>query len=197
MIVQISSGLGPVECELAVGKLFELLQNEYDDIEMIDSHKSRFSDGYTSIRFTTKHDLSFLEGSIQWICKSPVRPNHKRKNWFVDVIIIPELESICTDGDIIFEKFHSGGKGGQHVNKVESGVRLIHKPTGITVTSTDERSQFMNKKIAMKKLQGILEGKEQDARDSQINAAWQEHNQIVRGNPTRIYEGMAFKLRKS
>lgn len=49
----------------------------------------------------------------------------------------------------------------------------------------------------MKKLQGILEGKEQDARDSQINAAWQEHNQIVRGNPTRIYEGTDFKLRKS
>lgn len=90
MIIQISSGQGPAECELAVCKLFEALTKEYPDIKEISSHKSRFSDCYTSIMFETEDDLSNLEGTIQWICQSPFRPNHKRKNWFVDVSIIPE-----------------------------------------------------------------------------------------------------------
>lgn len=105
-------------------------------------------------------DLSELEGSIQWICRSPFRPNHKRKNWFVDVSVIPEVENVCKEQEIRFERFHSGGKGGQNVNKVETGVRLIHIPTGITVTSTSERSQWANKKDALNKLNVILEQKE-------------------------------------
>ena len=86
---------------------------------------------------------------MQWICRSPIRPNHRHKNWFVDVSIIPEPEEISMEQNIRFERFHCGGNGGQNVNKVETGVRLIHLPTGITVTSTAERSQFLNRKDAM------------------------------------------------
>lgn len=193
MIIQLSSGQGPVECEIAVEKLFQVLQKEFPDIEELSSHKSKWGDGNTSILFSTEADLSFLEGSIQWICKSPVRPNHKRKNWFVDVSVIPEVENICKEQEIKFERFHCGGKGGQNVNKVETGVRLIHIPTGITVTSTSERSQFMNKKDALNKLNIILQEKEMDEKKKQINNAWMEHNSIVRGNPVRVYTGMEFK----
>lgn len=143
--------------------------------------------------FSTDEDLSALEGTIQWICESPFRPHHKRKNWFVDVSIIPEQEIICQDNNIRFERFHCGGKGGQNVNKVETGVRLVHIPTGITVTSTAERSQLLNKKDSLEKLAAILKSKQSEQAQLQINSAWREHNKIVRGNPVRTYKGQAFQ----
>lgn len=193
MIVQISSGQGPAECELAVVKFFNSLKSEYKDIELIQKHDAKTPGYCTYIMFSTDEDLSALEGAIQWICESPFRPHHKRKNWFVDVSIIPEQEIICQDNNIRFERFHCGGKGGQNVNKVETGVRLVHIPTGITVTSTAERSQLLNKKDALEKLAIILKSKQSEQVQLQINSAWQEHNKIVRGNPVRTYKGQAFQ----
>ena len=192
MILQISSGQGPAECELCVKKLYDSLKKEYDDLEVISQHPSKTNGCYTSIMFKTDKDLSKLEGTVQWICQSPFRPEHKRKNWFVDVSIIPEVTEICMDQNIRFERFHSGGNGGQNVNKVETGVRLTHIPTGITVTSTAERTQQLNRKDALQKLNAILAAKEKENKAKQINDAWREHTRIIRGNPVRVYRGMAF-----
>lgn len=197
MTVQISAGLGPSECQLAVAKLFEALQKEYGGLEKISESEGDKKGCYDSIRFRTEHDLSRLEGTVLWICKSPFRRNHKRKNWYVDVSVIPEKGAVDTEKEYRIEKFHCGGRGGQNVNKVETGVRIIHIPTGLTAQSTGERSQFSNKNRAMERLQEKIVDLQKEQEAVQKSAAWREHTRIVRGNPVRTYEGEKFVLKKS
>lgn len=126
MMIQLNSGQGPSECALAVSRLYDTLKKEFNDIQMVKNCPGYEKGTYSSILFETDEELGFLEGSILWICRSPYRPGHKRKNWYIDVSVIPEMDKYGTDGqgEIRFERFHCGGNGGQNVNKVETGVRM-------------------------------------------------------------------------
>lgn len=194
MQLQLTSGQGPEECELAVGKLLIELKAEFPDIEVLDSMPGKKTGCYRSVRIESRTDLSFLEGTVKWICQSPFRPSHKRKNWFVDVSLCSQAEQVEYDENLVrFETFRSGGKGGQHVNKVETGVRAIHIPTGLAVTSTEARSQHMNKKLALNRLCELLAMQNKHSADMVKAINRLEHNRIERGNPKRVYEGMEFK----
>lgn len=194
MNLQLSSGQGPLECELAVGKLLRSLMAEYPGMEVLGTVPGRRADCYKSVLLRAEDDLSHLEGTVKWVCQSPYRPKHRRKNWFVDVSLWGEAAQTEYAPELVrFETFRSGGKGGQHVNKVETGVRAVYLPTGLAVVSTQARSQQMNKRLAVDRLCALLA--EQNARDEAALRACQrlEHTRLERGGAIRTYEGMEFR----
>jgi peptide chain release factor len=129
-------------------------------------------------------------GSIQWIWQSKYRPHHKRKNWFVAVSVLHPQTSTAdfSERDVRYETARAAGPGGQNVNKTETMVRAIHVPTGRSVVCRSERSQLMNKKLALAKLAALFAG---DARSNKQNLEKDlrhNHYELKRGNPIRIYD---------
>ena len=193
MIYQISSGQGPAECELGVAKLLAYLQNNFD-VSVIDTSPGYHDGTYRSVRLYTDADLSEFLGSVQWVCRSPYRPTHKRKNWFIDFSACAVSTSEKFDPEqVVFDTFRSGGKGGQNVNKVESGVRAIYLPTGQAVVCTEERSQHANKQKAVARLKAQIEQQNQSRKAEEKNDNWRCHTQLERGNAQVRFEGERFQ----
>ena len=193
MIYQISSGQGPAECELAVAKLLAYFKSRYT-VSVLDTSAGYYEGTYRSARIFTEDDLSEYLGSVQWICKSPYRPTHKRKNWFVDFSACSVSATETFDPEqVVFETFRSGGKGGQNVNKVETGVRAIYPPTGEAVICTEERSQYANRQKAAARLRENLKAENQRRAAGDKNDNWKVHSRLERGNALVKFEGEHFR----
>jgi peptide chain release factor len=135
-------------------------------------------------------------GAIQWIAQSPLRPHHKRKNWFIGVVELPPLPDApkaLAVGDIRFEAFRAGGPGGQHQNKTESAVRAIHIATGLSVVAREERSQHRNKALALERLAALLRLRGELAVITAQNDAYAAHDRLERGGPVKRFKGAAFR----
>jgi peptide chain release factor len=134
-----------------------------------------------------------IQGTMLWIGKSPFRPYHKRKNWFIGVNIVEPPETAAVNpGDIRYETMCATSPGGQHVNKTESAVRAIHLPTGTKAVARDHRSQHRNKELALKRLLHQLSQIEKQSHEQNRRRRWDRHNDLERGNPVRTYIGEEF-----
>jgi peptide chain release factor 2 len=131
---------------------------------------------------------------------SPFDANARRQTSFAAVDVMPEIEGnieieIRPD-DLERQTFRSGGPGGQHQNKTESGVRFIHKPTGIAAESRTERSQHKNADNALKLLKAKLYKIEEQKKMAEVEKMYDEKGEVSWGSQIRNYVLQPYTLAK-
>jgi len=135
--------------------------------------------------------LSCETGVHRLVRISPFSAQGKRETSFASVDVQPEREDIGIeidwDQEVREDTYRASGKGGQHVNKTSSAVRLTHGPTGLVAQCQNERSQHKNRATARKMLMARVYQAEQAKRDSELSKIYSEKGQIGWGNAIRSY----------
>lgn len=136
-------------------------------------------------------------GTIQWICKSPIRKYSKRKNWYIKCCEVLKPEPLRLNlKDITVQVYKASGAGGQHRNKVETAIRIIHNPTGTIVTASETKSKAQNKKRALEKLEEKLTLLSRRNQADHSLDEWASKLEVERGNPSKVFYGLRFLERQ-
>ncbi|MEU6780371.1 peptide chain release factor H [Nonomuraea angiospora] len=193
----LSAGRGPQECAWALAQLLHRLEADAGR-QNLETHRAQTVPGdrpgtYRSVLVLIAGDgaeafAASWTGTLCWQAPSPYRASTGRKNWYViaEPCQVDTPRTTFAEADVDIVACRTGGPGGQHRNKASTAVRATHRPTGIVVVVDTERQFSLNRRIAMRLLRQRIEHGDEAAGRAVTTARWRIHDELVRGNPTRV-----------
>lgn len=206
--IKISAGTGGTEAcdwaQMLLRMYTRWIERHGYDVEMIDELRNDEA-GIRSATLLVKGDYAYgyLQSEIgvhRLVRISPFDSNKRRHTSFAAVDVAPDIEGtiniVIMPDDLKRDTFRSGGPGGQHQNKTESGVRYTHIPSGIAAESRTERSQHKNDANAMALLKSKLYRVEEMKRKAETEKQYDEKGEVSWGSQIRNYVMQPYTLVK-
>ncbi len=206
VLVQAGSG-GTEACDWAqmlMRMIIRWAERHGYEMEIVDELKNEEA-GIRNATLHIKGDYAYgyLKGETgvhRLVRISPFDSNARRHTSFAAVDVTPDIEGTIEidikPDDLKRQTFRSGGPGGQHQNKTESGVRYVHIPTGIAAESRSERSQHKNDDMALALLKAKLYKVEEDKRRAEVEKQYDEKGEVAWGSQIRNYVMQPYTLVK-